>query len=62
MRLKFEDLSLEARIWTSRLGFGPQGGGMEKKEKEKYPICEKALVIGPFGAAAQILGKIDLIF
>ena len=42
-------MSLEARIWASRLGFGPRGGGTEKKkkkekekEKEKFPLCEKA--------------------
>ena len=28
-------MSLEARIWASRLGFGPRGGGTEKKKKEK---------------------------
>ena len=45
-----------------RLGFGPQGGTEKKKkekkekkekEKEKFPLCEKAEVICPFGAAAQ---------
>ena len=44
-------MSLEARIWASRLGFGPRGGGTEKKkkkekkkkeEKEKFPLCVKA--------------------
>ena len=25
----------------------------KKKKEEKFPLCVKALVIGPFGAAAQ---------
>ena len=63
-RMGFEprgwDLSLKAGIWASRLGFGPRWGWTEKKKKEKekkeeekFPLCEKASVIGPFGAAAQ---------
>ena len=41
-------MSLKARIWASRLGFGPRGGGTEKekkkekKEEEKFPLCVKA--------------------
>ena len=49
-------MGLEVGIWTSRLGFGPQGWDMgfeaeiwawrwrgtekEEKEKEKIPLCE----------------------
>ena len=63
-------MGLETRIWASRLGFEPQdwdmslegGGQMEedeekmkkKREKEKFTLCVKALVTGPFGAAAQL--------
>ena len=53
------DLGLKARIWASSLGFGPQdwfeGGGVEKKkkEKEKIPHMCKAWVINPFGSTAQ---------
>ena len=43
-------MSLEARIWVSRLGFGPWGGTEKKekeekkkeKEEEKFPLCVKA--------------------
>ena len=35
-----------------------KGGRTEEKEKkEKFPLCVKALVIGPFGAAAQKVGQ-----
>ena len=41
-------MCLEARIWAFR------GWTEEKKDKEeKFPLCVKAWVIGPFGAAAQ---------
>ena len=64
-------MGLEARIWSSRLGFGNQGRDLslkariralkevdeerEKKEeeKEKFPPCMQAKVIGPCEAAAQ---------
>ena len=42
-------MGLETRIWASRLGFGPRGGGetekkeeKEEKKKEKFPLCVKA--------------------
>ena len=53
MTLRFElrgwNLGLEVRIWTLRLGFEPhnwdmsfEGGGRteEKKEEEKFLLCE----------------------
>ena len=49
-------MGLEAEIWASWLG----GGGVRKRirrrrrrRRRKSPICVKAKVIDPFGAAAQ---------
>ena len=39
-------LSLEAKIWALMQG-------VEREEKEKFPVIVKAKVIRPFGAAAQ---------
>ena len=34
-------MGLKARIWASMLEYGLQGGGtLEKKMKEKFPLCE----------------------
>ena len=45
-------MGLKAKIWASRLG----GGGVRRRRRRrrrKSPICVKAWVIDPFGAAAQ---------
>ena len=57
-------MGLETRIWALRLGFEPQdwdmsleGGGQMEEDEEKMNKKrekEKALVTGPFGAAAQL--------
>ena len=48
------DLGLKARIWASRLRYGPGGWGAgtkkeekEEKEKEKIPLCEKRANLRP---------------
>ena len=50
------DLGLKARIWASRLRYGPVGWGAvtkkeekEEKEKEKIPLCEKRANLRPEG-------------
>ena len=40
-------LSLEAKIWAL------MQGGLEREEKEIFPVIVKAKVIGPFGTTAQ---------
>ena len=50
------DLGLETGIWDSGLEF--EGGGRNRRRRRrrrrrKSPICVKAYVIDPFGAAAQ---------
>ena len=45
----------EAEIWAWRL----RGGGVRRRRRRrrrrrKFPICEKAKVIDPFGAAALL--------
>ena len=45
-------MGLEAGIWASRLGF--EGEGRRRRRRgRKSPICVKAWVIDPFGAAAK---------
>ena len=48
-------MGLKARIRVPWPGYELRGGWTEEKEKEKekFPLCVKAKVIGPFGAAAQ---------
>ena len=55
-------MGLRAEIWALRLGLSLERGGLteekekkkkKKKNEEKFPLCLKASVIGPFGAAAQ---------
>ena len=59
------NIGLEAGIWALRLEFGPRdydlglkagiwGGHIEeeKGQEEKFPLCMKAWVIGPFVTAA----------
>ena len=48
-------------IWASRLEFGPRdwdlrgkGWRRKRRRKRKFPICVKAQVIDPFGAAALL--------
>ena len=47
-------MGLGARISASRLEYELRRGWTEKdkKEEDKFPLCVKAKVIGPFGAAA----------
>ena len=45
-------MGLQTEIWAWRLG----GGGVRRRRRRrrrKFPICVKAEVIDPFGAAAQ---------
>ena len=44
--------SFKAEPRGQNLGFDA-GGGVEREEKEKFPVIVKAKVIGPLGAAAQ---------
>ena len=61
------DLGLKTGIWALRLEFGPwdwdlRGGGRRRRRRrrrKKSPICVKAKVIDPFGAAAQKTANIS---